>query len=49
MPTEAVTQVGKREKRKEMAEDKKNYTTAFGISVGELNNKWDNCRPYPIL
>ncbi len=24
----------------------KRYTTAFGILVGEWNNKWDNCRPY---
>jgi hypothetical protein len=38
--------VGKNERRKQMAEDKKKYKTAFGIPVDELNNERDSCRPY---
>jgi hypothetical protein len=39
-------QVGKNERRKQMAEEKKKYKMAFGIPVGELNNERDNCCPY---
>jgi hypothetical protein len=45
MPTESV-EVGEEKGRRQMAENKNKYTTAFVIPVGELNNKWDNCRPY---
>jgi hypothetical protein len=38
--------MGKKERRRPMVEHKNRYTIAFGIPVGELNNKWDNCRPY---
>jgi hypothetical protein len=41
-----MKRVGEQERRRQMAESKNKYTTAFGIPVGELNNKWDNCRPY---
>jgi hypothetical protein len=45
-PNQAMKRVGEQERRRQMAESKNKYTTAFGIPVGELNNKWDNCRPY---
>jgi len=46
MPIQTVDGVGEKERRRQMAENKNRYTTAFGIPVGELNNKRDNCHPY---
>jgi hypothetical protein len=48
MPTEAPEGSGrkkKKERRRQMEENKNKYTTAFGVSVGELNNERDYCRP----
>jgi catalase len=48
-PFRAVKPEGKKEMRKDMVEDKKNYTTTFGIPVGEDQNSLTAGERGPVL